>query len=408
MRLHTLFRKSGHVISSPWMLWLAHKLYCSHDKWNGEVGSIRRILVSGQMGIGNMVMFTPFLRSLRAGFPQAHIAIVFTKRNGSEQIIKGSHLVNEIIELHSAEKPSHERYLLGIELGLRGWDMGIVRFHGAKPEILAALVYGGVRYRVGHISSGGWTSKYDYLFNVPVLMSPESHDVDRYLAIAHTIGIPTSDRKQVVHVENSDRTNVIAIMDRLGIPKSSDFVAIHPGTALIQPWKRWPIEKWNALMRILNSMSVPVVVLGSSEERQLVAQVCQATAAVNAAGEFTLRESACVLALSRLLVCTDSGLMHIAAAMGTPVIAIWGPTDINRTAPIGQGHRIIMSDSCLQGPCQRMDDSLAEGCHYETCMNDIQPHHIIAQVRQTLNRNVEGIATDQDCQISVLRVRKDL
>src|SRR3989304_9028122 len=138
MKLNTLFRMFSHKLSSSRMLRFVHKLYCSHEAWHGEVGSIRRILVSGQMGIGNMVMFTPFLRSLRAGFPQAHIAIVFTKRNGSEQIIKGSHLVNEIIELHSAEKPSHERYLLGIELGLRGWDVGIVRFHGAKPEILAA------------------------------------------------------------------------------------------------------------------------------------------------------------------------------------------------------------------------------------------------------------------------------
>src|SRR3989304_7315035 len=141
MKLNTLFRMFSHKLSSSRMLRFVHKLYCSHEAWHGEVGSIRRILVSGQMGIGNMVMFTPFLQSLRTGFPQAHIAVVLTKSNGAEQIIKGSKLVDEIIELHSAKKPLHERFLAGVELGQRGWDMGIVRFNGAKPEVVAALIY---------------------------------------------------------------------------------------------------------------------------------------------------------------------------------------------------------------------------------------------------------------------------
>jgi len=406
MRLKTLTQKYASIISSPRMLRLVREHLCPHDSWRGEVGSIRRIMISGQMGIGNMVMFTPFLRSLRAGFPKAHIALVFTKRNGSEQIVKESPFVDEIIELDSAEKPLHKRFLIGIFLGLKGWDMGIVRFHGAKPEIVAALVYGRVRYRVGHISSAGWVSKLDYLFNVPVVMSPGSHEVDRHLAIAHTLGLTVTDRKPLVHVKDAEHARAITILARFGISEGDDFVAIHPGTSPIQPWKRWSIKNWNALVRALTALNIAVVVLGSPDERQLVAQVCHGTPAVNVAGECSLRESASILAQSRLLVCMDSGLMHIAAAIGTRVVALFGPTDLKRTYPLGQGHTILVAESCLQAPCQRMDDSLIEGCHYEACMDEIQPEHVLAQVQRVLYREEVESPNARDGKLSVLRVRK--
>src|SRR5690606_2607611 len=69
---------------------VVHVLVGRHGHWKGDRGRVGRILIAGQMGIGNMVMFTPFLRALRAGFPGAHIAMAFWKRNGADEVVAGS------------------------------------------------------------------------------------------------------------------------------------------------------------------------------------------------------------------------------------------------------------------------------------------------------------------------------
>jgi heptosyltransferase-1 len=101
------------------------------------------------------------------------------------------------------------------------------------------------------------------------------------------------------------------------------------------------------------------------------------TAAVNLGGRTTLRELACLYRQASLVVTTDSGPMHIAAAVGTPVVALFGPTDPDRTGPYGPGHRVIRSGlSCM--PCFRKQ------CDTVRCMREIGVGEVFAAVQEML------------------------
>lgn len=354
-------------------------LLCPRASWDGHGARVDRILVAAEMGIGNMVMFTPFLGALRAGFPNAHIAALFCRPTVAEELLDGSPLVDEVINLRSSALPIHRRIAAGINLGRRGWDMAIARFNSQSPEIMFAMVTGRIRYRVGHISGGGWTSGNDFLFNVPVRVAPNEHEADQYLAIARTLGLKVLERAPSIHLDAVDRHRAAAALQRLGIGQGDQFVAIQPGSSRALSWKRWPKEAWKALVRRLADIPVPVVALGSADERELTAFVCDGTPAMNLAGQCTLRESAYILGQAITLVCTDSGLMHVAAAMGTPVVALFGPTDVQRTGPLGEGH-VILSGCDRATPCYGMSAVLRSDCAFDRCMAGILAERVLAEV----------------------------
>src|SRR5262245_7346350 len=124
----------------PWPLGLLYRTLCPMPQWPPPAGRVRRILISGQMGIGNLLLFTPLLRALREGYPQAHLAAVFWDRNGAEELLAASPYVDEVVLLETRSLPRYRRILAGIRLGWRGWDMVVIRFGGLQPEMVSAMV----------------------------------------------------------------------------------------------------------------------------------------------------------------------------------------------------------------------------------------------------------------------------
>ncbi len=103
---------------------------------------------------------------------------------------------------------------------------------------------------------------------------------------------------------------------------------------------------------------------------------------MNAAGSCSLGETAAILERADVLACTDSALMHVAAAVGTPVVAIFGPTDRTRTGPYGEGHAVLLPAVCrgLQVPCLGVMGELAPDCTWEACLGSICPADVLARV----------------------------
>lgn len=139
---------------------------------------------------------------------------------------------------------------------------------------------------------------------------------------------------------------------------SAGWIAVMPGAAY-GPAKRWPAERFAAAGRLLKDrLQCNIVVLGSAEESALCAAVARGTGAgvLNLAGATTLSELAAVLSVCRLALTNDSGGMHLAAAVGTPVVAIFGITDPKRTGPLGAAVRVLQ-DSAIQSRDIRRDSS---------------------------------------------------
>ena len=341
---------------------------------------VRRILVAGNMGIGNAVMFEPVLNALRERFPGAHLAVVADEQAASLALLRWPGLVDEVIVVPGGTRLS--RAMVGLRLARRRWDLCMVRFNGATQEIIVAAVLGRVPYRVGHVTSGRFRSQMDWLFNLPVAMGDWDHEVDRDLAMVERLGHEPSRRSPALTLDEGDRAAAAAVLRRLGVAAGRPLLALQPGTSPQQQWKRWPTEHWRTVARGLSEAGFAVIALGAPGERALLEEVCQGTGAINAAGACSLQESAAILERAELLVCTDSALMHIAAAVGTPVVGIFGPTDRTRTRPYGTEHTILTPASCRgnAAPCLSVAGELSSECTWDVCLRSIRPEQVLRAV----------------------------
>lgn len=351
---------------------------------------VRRILISGSMGIGNAVMFEPVLRALRERFPGAHLAVALEPDAASRAIFGWPGLVDEVIVGSGSSRLT--RGIAGLRLARRGWDLCVVRFNGATHEMVVAAIFGRIRYRLGHVSSGRFSSQLDWLFNLPVTMGDYDHEVDRYLAMVEKLGHVPSRRAPRLVVPEEDRVLALRVTRELGLPPDRQWVAIQPGSSAHQQWKRWPSEHWRAVASGLAAAGFAVLALGSADERNLLAEICRDTGAVNLGGSCSLQVAAAILERCELLVSTDSALMHIAGAVGTPVIGLFGPTDRTRTRPYGTGHTVLVPVDCRgsREPCLAPSGVLSIDCTWRECMRRIRPEEVLAAARKHCGASAHG------------------
>jgi heptosyltransferase-2 len=155
-------------------------------------------------------------------------------------------------------------------------------------------------------------------------------------------------------------------------------VALAPGAAYGGA-KRWPPERFASLALELAADGVPTVMIGSGGDRDTAAEVKQAAPQViDLVGRTDLSQLAGVLALARTLVSNDSGAMHLAAAVGTPVTAVFGPTDERATRPLGERHAILTANVWCR-PCMLRECPLDH-----RCMRDIDTTQVVAAARRVL------------------------
>ena len=179
------------------------------------------------------------------------------------------------------------------------------------------------------------------------------HAVDRYLDFARHLGYDSQaplDFFVAIRPENEEK--VSTLLNNGGIAGGEEFVAISP-TAL---WKTklWDDRKFSELCdRIIRELQRKVVLTGGTDDRS-VKNICSMMRekALDLSGMTSLKDLACLFGKAALIVTTDSGPMHLAAAVKTPVVALFGPTSPERTGPYGPGH-IVIRTGIECSPCYR-------------------------------------------------------
>lgn len=185
------------------------------------------------------------------------------------------------------------------------------------------------------------------------------HAVDRYLKIAEFLGCDISDICfPFPSIESSSAFNL----------QSSAF-GLHPssfnspdGYAVIVPGARWKTKKWPAekFGKLASLLSIKSIIVGSKSDKDIADQIVSHSKgkSLSLAGRTTIKELIEIMRSARVVISNDSGPMHIAAALGVPVFAIFGPTDPGRTGPYGEGHTVMRSDTpcapCFKKSCDDM------------------------------------------------------
>jgi predicted lipopolysaccharide heptosyltransferase III len=333
--------------------------------------SVRRILVIRTAYLGDVVMTLPMLKPLRQRFPHGRIA--FLTAPAAAPLLEGNPYVDEVLTFAPPwfYSPGGSGYLrLVRDLRRREFDL-VIEARGDIRELAAFVAPLRARHKISYDVGGG-----GYFLTYVVPYPGLKHKVEYHLDIARHLGCRVDGVEWGIALTDREHCEAAEMLREIGV--TGAFVAVHPGSRL--PLKRWPETRFAAVCdAIAGDAGLPAVLLGSPAETSLVACVAggMRTAPKSLAGRLTLRQMAGVLGRAKLLVCNDSGPMHIAAAVKTPVVAVFGPSKSRETGPYGVPCRVLevgcpARTSCDESRCLRGDPRCMEAVGVEAVMAGIR------------------------------------
>ncbi|HEY6808258.1 MAG TPA: lipopolysaccharide heptosyltransferase II [Gemmatimonadales bacterium] len=321
--------------------------------------------------LGDVVLTTPLLRVLA----QRHGPVDVVTTPAAAPLLAHHPAVRTVIPYDKRGTDAGMRGLLTLARRLRGahYEVAYVPHRSLRSALLARLA--GVPRRVGY--ADGWPFFYTERRTRP----GGGHEVDRLLALADA---PDADRRPSLAVTDAEEASAARALAEGGL--SGAFVALAPGS--IWGTKRWP--GFPALAARLAGAGDGIVVIGGPEDRTLGAEIARAVAGaaprgavVNACGTLSLRESAAVIARARVLVTNDSAPLHLAQAMGTPTVALFGPTvPAFGFAPLNPGDAALGVEGLACRPCSPHGPARCPLGHHR-CMTALPVEQVLAAIEET-------------------------
>jgi heptosyltransferase-2 len=357
-----------------------------------------RIAVRGTNWLGDSVITIPAVRALRALFPGSPITMLVPANLACLWEIEGS--ADRVVPM---QRPAGLRGARALIAALRRdrYDLGILLPNSFSSALLFLL--GGVRRRVGYATDGR-----GLLLTSPVPVprgerparprdrggrarrdgaggrTPsgfEGHQVHRYLALVRTLGAVEADPRPSLRLPSPLLEQADALLRERGIAPGRKVVGLNAGASYGEA-KCWPQERFASLARLLRDrLGAAVLAVGGAAERQRAEAVCAPLGpdGINVAGETTVAQLAALAARCEVFVSNDTGPMHLAAAVGTPVVAIVGPTDPAATGPLSDRATIVRRDTPC-APC------LKRRCPTDhRCMTAVAAEEVFAAVRNLMH-----------------------
>ena len=339
------------------------------------------ILIVKLSAIGDVIHTLPSLAALRKLYPEANITWVI--EDASSDLIFDHPYLDRVIVSHRKQwindlkegritKPIREIRNFINDLRRQPYDL-VIDFHGLIKSAAIVLLSSGKR-KLGYDSMQEFSGLF---LNEKIPEDMNKHAIDRYLDFLRYLGADAKEPEYLIPIGEENINRVEEYLQRNNIDKNDSFVAVSP--VALWDTKLWADEKFAGLCdRIAEELKVSVVFTGSERGKLEHIQSRMRAPSVNMGGKTTLRDLAYLYQRSSLLITTDSGPMHLAAAMGTPVIALFGPTDPSRTGPYGKGHVVIRRElSC--SPC------FLKKCDSMECMSGITIEEVFNTVREKLS-----------------------
>ena len=315
--------------------------------------SRKKILVLRYRFIGDTILTVPFLRNLRRAEPHAHIAWVMAP--GSADVVQGIPYVDEIIfwdpvTIHADSRGGHRTLSakLAFIRGLR--ERKFDKVYVLKRSFSSALIafLSGALTRVGFDTEGR-----GLLLTKRVTYRPEQHEVLSFLDVLRADGIPVADDHLEAWVSPEEERQADELLLKEGMTEGARLLALHPFGSIYQ--KTWPLSRFADVAGYLaDRYRLTPVILGASGDREEFGKWRHLfpEGTLDLVGKCSLRISLAVLRRSMLFLGNDSGVMHLAAAAGVPLLALFGPTSPVRFGPWGKRARVLYT-SFPCSPCRQ-------------------------------------------------------
>ena len=343
-----------------------------------------RTLILKPSSMGDIVQAMPVLTALREGRPEARVwwmaAKPFTGLLEDHPRLEGVIPFDRKRYGQAWWNPAAMRDLLGFLRDLRRHEFTLVLdLQGLLRTGLFARL-SGARDRVGFAAARELAPLF-YTERVAV-PAPDMHSVDRYLLVARAVGLAAPKATDHLPVTPAARARARDMLAEAGLGRDEPFVVV--GADARWATKLWPAERYARVIdRVRAETGGRAVLVGGPDGRAVAGRIGEAAAEapLDLVGRTTLKELVGLIAEARAMVTNDSGPMHVAAAVGTPTVAIFGPTNPDRTGPYGPGHRVMTADVPCR-PCYKRQCVLG-GTEALACMTGVTADEVAEAVVET-------------------------
>jgi heptosyltransferase II len=312
----------------------------------------RNIIVRMPNWIGDLVMATPILSDLRKAYPDAHITAMC--RSPICELLKEDPEIDELFCFSKASGFGRraERRNIIEKLRKGNYDLGILLTHSFSSAWWFWL--GKIRNRLGYECNG---RRFLLTHSLPFPQNIQNqHLVVTYKMLLEPLGIPISETPPRLYLSQKELNDGRVLLRQHGIPEGALVVGINPG-ATYGSAKCWLPDRFREVTeRLLRDKDVYVIYFGDLATASLVKEICAGLTSrvVNVAGLTSLRELSSLISHCDVILTNDSGPMHIADAIGTPIVALFGSTSEVVTGPYRSGiliHKHVECSPCYQRTC---------------------------------------------------------
>lgn len=338
----------------------------------------RNIIVRMPNWIGDLVMATPILADLRRAYPDARITAMC--RSPICELLTEDPEIDELFCFSKASKYGRreERRNINEKLRKGKYDLGILLTHSFSSAWCFWL--GRVKHRLGYQSSG---RKLLLTHHIPFPQNIQNqHLVTTYKMLLEPLGLGVSDTAPSLYLTPKEKADAGEMLKQQGVPDGALVVGINPG-ATYGSAKCWLPERFRQVTeRLLEDKDIYIVYFGDQVTTKLVEEICRdlPSRVINLAGQTSLRELASLISRCNVLLTNDSGPMHIADAIGTPIVALFGSTSEIVTGPYRSGtfiHKHVECSPCYQRTCPidfRCMKRIEADEVYEAVVNVLRPN----------------------------------
>lgn len=343
---------------------------------------IKKILVVQLGDIGDVVWMIPALWAVKNAYPDAAL-MIFTRYPNADILLDDPRIA-KVFQTRSEGRIRDSLWLFynlrcekfDLVIDLRADDRGAITSFLTGAPLRVALFYPGLTWR-------------NRLFTHLVLEPPPKKErvfgaAEQSLQIIRGLGIweETSIPRITVSAESEQKVRRIIAAENIAAKNS--WISINPFSRW--SYKEWGIDNWRQLLSFVwKKYGLPSVIIGSEEERERAAKLFQNTSSpvYNLAGLTALRDLAALLKMSRLHIGVDSAAPHIAAAVGTPTVTIYGPSDWRDWAPPGENNKVVLPDMDCS-PCHQKG---CDGSGRSRCLDNMDVEKVQKVVEDVLDKN---------------------
>lgn len=341
---------------------------------------MNRVLVFHTAFIGDIILSLPMVQQLKAAAAGAEITFVAIPAVAS--VLKNHPSISRIVEYDKRGRERGFASMLRLARALREgrFDAALVPHRSLRSAAIVRRA--GIPRRVGFDTSSG-----RMLLTDRVPYGNDSHEIDRNLALLRPLGIEPSFALPSLYPDDADRMAVEALLRENAYVNPSGMVAVAPGS--VWNTKRWPQNHFAELTQRLVEGGWGVVLVGGAADSELCGWIqarVRSPKVLTAAGRLSLLQSAELIRRCRAVVSNDSAPMHIAVAMRTPVVALFGATvPAFGFAPRGE-YDVVIERNGL--PCRPCSIHGGNSCPIKTfeCMVSIEPAKVAAVVERIAAR----------------------